>query len=168
LLIKENSNGQTDFEVFGEYGVSIFDYRNVKKQAPSDAFEAKNIIWTYLTVGDSFSLSASGILSFKVSSSKSLVSEHSISPKSSTDIFSSPDRGSSGRENYMEFVVIATSLTESSQVSTVGETYETNPIYKVEFGKVQNTESYKGTTKDGDVRYSIVNMNVSMYPKFSI
>ena len=67
---------------------------------------------------------------------KTVIAEKSIpKPLTTTDIFSSPDR-SSGRENYMEFVVVAQSLVDSSETSTYGETYETNPIYKVNFSKL--------------------------------
>lgn len=71
-----------------------------------------------------------------VASFKNRVTEHNISATTSTDIFSSPDRSGTGDENYMEFVVIGTGLSESTDVSTVGETYEVDPIYKVTFSKL--------------------------------
>ena len=44
----------------------------------------------------------------------------------------------------MEFVALATSLTESIDTSTYGESYETGPTYKVEYEKLIGTLAYRG------------------------
>ncbi len=77
LMISELANGDVNFEVVGEYGVSFFDYRNVKLSA-SKAFEAENIKWSYFTQGDKFTLTADGELIDISSVNKSLVKESII------------------------------------------------------------------------------------------
>jgi len=56
---------------------------------------------------------------------------------------------------------------ESKEGSTDGETYETDPIYFVEYEKTRSTEGHKGITANGDERYSIVDMNINIKPKSS-
>lgn len=63
-------------------------------------------------------------------------------------------------------MTIATSLIQSADKSTYGETYETKPsIYKVSFKKDSTTLGYKGNTSFGDERYSIINLPIDIAPK---
>jgi cyanophycinase len=151
LVINELANGDVNFEVVGEFGVSFFDYRNVKLST-SSSFEAENIKWSYFTQGDKFTLTADGELINISAFNKVAVQERNIAAKSTTDIFSSPDRDS-GRENELEFLVIGTSLVGSTDLSTTGETYETGPVYKVVFTKAVNTKALKGLDVYGEERY---------------
>jgi hypothetical protein len=64
------------------------------------------VLWSYFTSGDKFTVTSDGVLQYTVASYKSSVSEIPIPAMTTTDVFSSPDRDS-GRENYMEFVVVA-------------------------------------------------------------
>jgi cyanophycinase len=160
------SDGQaTNFEVIGEYGVTLFDLRQAKGSDNSaSAFRVQGVSLSYFTDGDKFSLSALGRIDSTVASYKKKVIERGKAD-STTDIFSSPNR-SGGRANYMRFVEIDTGLIQSADTSTYGETYETNPqIYKVNFTKLSNTQGYKGTDKNGDERFTILGLDLSIQPK---
>eukprot|EP00350_Pseudokeronopsis_sp_OXSARD2_P000769 CAMPEP_0170543784 /NCGR_PEP_ID=MMETSP0211-20121228/2779_1 /TAXON_ID=311385 /ORGANISM="Pseudokeronopsis sp., Strain OXSARD2" /LENGTH=182 /DNA_ID=CAMNT_0010847249 /DNA_START=911 /DNA_END=1459 /DNA_ORIENTATION=+ len=103
LYVKEYDD-RTEFEVFGKYGVNLF---NMKETVLSngDDFKIKNVKWSYFTVGDKITLHADGSLSCEIAPYKYEIEETKASPLTSTDVFSSPDRPE-GRDNYMEFVIL--------------------------------------------------------------
>ena len=160
------TNGEsTDFEVVGEYGVSVFDLR---KASGSDSnainFRVSGISLSYFTDGDKFTINALGKIQPSIASYKKKVIERGFS-STTTDIFSSPNR-SGGRANYMKFVDIDTGLISSADSSTYGETYETSPTtFRVNLKKLSSTQGYKGTDKNGDDRYAIVELDMSIEPK---
>lgn len=96
------------------------------KVSSSKSFSITSVYWNYFTHGDKFILSGNGDLEVTVASFKEKVSRSGYSD-TTTDIFSSPNRPS-GRDNYMEFVVIGTGLVASGDSTTWGETYETDPV----------------------------------------
>ncbi|CDW75645.1 cyanophycinase-related exopeptidase-like protein [Stylonychia lemnae] len=162
ILLIDQQN-QTTINVIGEYGISLFDLRSSKKGSSSQ-FSIQNVYWSYLTQGDQIVFSQDGSIKISAASFKSRVRESGRS-LTTTDVFSSPDR-QSGRDNYMEFVVIGTSLIDSTDTTTWGETYETDPsIYRVNFKKVSSTQGFKGVDPNGDQRYSIINMSLDVQPK---
>lgn len=66
----------------------------------------------------------------------------------------------------MKFIEIDTGLIQSADTTTYGESYETSPsTYKVNFSKLSNTQGYKGTDKNGDERFTILDLDLSIQPK---
>ena len=140
----------------------------MRKASGSDSnaltFRVSGVSLSYFTDGDKFTITNLGRIQPSVASYKKKVIERGYS-STTTDIFSSPNR-SGGRANYMKFVEIDTGLIQSADSSTYGETYETNPnIFRVNFKKLSNTQGYKGTDKNGDERYTIIELDLSIETK---
>lgn len=54
-LVIEIGEKETNFEVFGYYGASFFDFRQVKENS-LDQFASFGVKWSYFTFGDKFTL----------------------------------------------------------------------------------------------------------------
>lgn len=117
------------YTVLGTNGVHVMNLKDAHANS-SSARGINTARWSRLTSGDSYDVAnqkvipGSGKTAYKGE-------DRSVSFRT-TDVFSSPDRSSSGRSSLEEMVELAKDLVSSRQSRTTsGETYETAPIYRV-------------------------------------
>nr|Q8KQN8.1 RecName: Full=Cyanophycinase; AltName: Full=Extracellular CGPase; Short=CPHEpa; AltName: Full=Extracellular cyanophycinase; Flags: Precursor [Pseudomonas anguilliseptica]AAL40891.1 extracellular cyanophycinase [Pseudomonas anguilliseptica] len=129
LLVQNNATlGQVEMEVIGENGVFIFDLRN-KERGTGSTYALYDVLGSYLTAGDRYR-PVTG--QFVIASGKTSLrgrERYSAAMTVTTDIFSSPNNsGANGRRKPREFVKVSADLFDSRVTSTLGRTYETNPL----------------------------------------
>lgn len=130
--------------VMGTNNVNVIDLK-AASTGSSSSWSINGVKWSLLSDGDKIDP-----VSGKVSSSRlaRAVGESAAfsATLDSTDIFSSPDNtdSSGARRHPYEIVLVAQDMIKAGYRTSLSETYETNPIYRVSLTKGSTFQKWQG------------------------
>lgn len=136
------SNGT--LSVMGTNNVNVFNLQDSSTGGSGSNWSIKRVRWSLLSDGDRIDAISDEVYPSQRARGNSKIGT-STATLDSTDIFSSPDNkdGSGARKHPYEIVKIAQNMIQAGYRTSISETFETNPIYRVRLTKGSSFQTWE-------------------------